>query len=279
VSTKKLIAILGLAAVAVLAFSALAAGTALAKEPAWFVCEKGTAADEFKTHLCGASELEPGGKWILRELLAGETRPFSDKHKAGTTKKLVGELGAVKVVVECNEEDSEGLLIGGAPGLDEITEDLFLGCKVIEPTACTIAAELTLNVPLLTMLVWKNAVNEEALDLVVPEAQPFVTLILTGTGCPAALKEIKVINEVLAEVKPTCEMKEKPELVFPSPPLTKYWTGDPSSRVEHTITPLEVENPVTKEKKKAEFVETKTVELLGAFLDWAFEVCPSGGTL
>jgi hypothetical protein len=285
-----------LSLLAVFALSAVAATSASAHEPTWWVCQKGTAENkEFTDHTC--TTLKAGGGWIEKELsLATEKFEFVSKHKAGAVHKLIGTVFSIKIEIECTEEKDKGEIIGGRPGTDTVTGDEFTGCKVITPAGCLVhspgktAGNIALEVPLTTKLVWKHgtgkvAEEEEALDILKSNATTgrFARLVFeneTGKTCPLP-KEVNVINEVLAEVKPVAKMAVVGELIFPCPPILKYWTGDISSkRAEHTIKQLELEEVGgLKVKGKVEFCETKEVELSGTAAGWAFGVFPAEKTL
>lgn len=301
---KRYISIVGLAALVAFAFSALAAGTASAKEPTWWYCAKGTASVEYENHECKTAK--SGGGWIEHEMkLNTEEVPFVSKHKAGATKRLV--VPALGVEVECPEETDSGNLIGGVPGTDSITSDVFTGCVATKPAnsalepECVVRSsgkavgskEIALSAPLPSRLAWKlkegtEAEEKEALDLLEGKGteKVFVELVFenaVGKTCPFPVSGThKVTGEVLAQAfglgkTPVNEMNTVGEPVFPGcgsgTVLKEYWTGDPPNRVKHTIEGLKVSG------FEAQFCETKEVELSGAFAKWGFDIRPEGNML
>ena len=276
--------IVGLCLVAVFALSAVVAATASAHEPTWWYCAKGTAAKEFTDHTCATEKT--GAGWIEKELVAGEKLPFVSKMASTSLHKLK----ASGNTIECTAEKDKGELIGGVPGKDTVTEKVWEKCVFTGFTGLVCEVEggnITMATPVNTTLRWKGSTGTAALDQFTPTAagEAFATFKVTGRNCPEADKGTYTVKgEALGEVLPvlalTARVVTKGELFFPCTVLTKYWTGDPPNRVEHTLAhKLEMKEPSGTVQVVEEFCERDEVELSGADAGWGFGVFPEGKVL
>lgn len=244
-SFKKMKVVL-VAAVALVAFSAIAASYASATEPVWWV--KG------------------------KVLKAKEEAPFESKQVAGS----VQILKTAGLTIECTKEKDEGNLIGGKPGKG-VTSATYTGCTT--NGGCTVREPIELK-KVRSTLVWKERTGGSVLELFEPSAlTPTIFVEITLEKCTNKLLNgtFPVKGEVLAEV-----LNEKKELVhalakpvetfktgfleFPCPPLKEYWTGDEEpGRKQHTTTSGEpVFKPLEFLKAAAEYCGKVEVFLASA---------------
>lgn len=193
---KQLITMLGLALVAVLAFSAVGAASASAEGPVWIVL------------LLNPEE--------LMVLAAGETEEFLSDGENFV-------LDAPNGNIVCLTEQDKGLIIGGNPGTDLATIE-FLHCFVEGHEEC-LAGNLaapeddTIDVEVRTVLVYPDPLgpnDEEALDAFFPDnettgSDTFVTFTIKEDkfgACPigfggqkvnvvASGTEVTAVGEVL----------------------------------------------------------------------------------
>jgi hypothetical protein len=278
--------ILGLALVAVFAFSAVGSSIASAKEPTWWVCQKGTGSEEFTDHTCTTKQA--GGGWIEKELAAGEHFgvTFEQKSTEAVKKRMKAKVGSITLALTCEKDKGVGDILGGVPGTDKLLSDTFEKCTVVEPTTgCKLENGSIAVAKSNTTLRWRESTNEKALDQIAPETGTvFATFKLEGCLLGIGNGTWSVEGELLALVLPVKAMAVTGELWFseketePCTLVTKYWTGDPPNRVEHTIKPLELNGPLGKGAVE-QFCEVKKVALSGAAAGWAFGVFPQGKTL
>jgi len=273
--------------VAVFAFSAIAAVSASATEPVWWVgCHQvttpGTGA--YGNNTCTT----PGGsKEFSRKLLAGEKAFFKSEQASNKVLKAAG------VTITCLKEVDKGELIGGKPGKD-VTSAKYTECTVTGAAGCKVVEPIEL-VNVRSTLVWKHrgeflnelgekegAPNGEVLDRFEPAAgggKVFVQITLKECTNPILNGAFPVENEVLAEVgflvggvfKPANALAAPPEeavngyLNFPCPPLEEYWTGDELTRAKHNKTEgTPLFTPLTFLGAKAEYCELTKVWLVTA---------------
>jgi hypothetical protein len=166
------IKMLGVALLALFAFSAVAASTASATlRPTWWVCTKEAGVKEFKTADCAAPE-ETGGLWHEKEL-AGT---LQIDVKSGHT--VLYEKGTEAVLCLKDEAtgEIENSVVGGEKvGLNKKVLVKFLECKYVPEPSCLLngaeADKATIETRALdSILGYKDTVAETVVvDIFLPE--------------------------------------------------------------------------------------------------------------
>jgi hypothetical protein len=173
---------------------------------------------------------ENGGEYVG----GWEETVLLDKVLSGEELKLVAKLATSTFVfktaaltIECTGAPANGMIIGGAPGLDDL-EIHFEGCKAVSHPSCTVkssgASSGTILFPAKGELVYigtKKEAEEErgALgDRFTPRTgESFATVELLGSSCPLFTKgEREIKGSVIAEAYPVEKFASVEKLIFPS---------------------------------------------------------------
>jgi hypothetical protein len=240
---KRHIQFLGLALLAVLAFSAMAAAGAQAA-PRWKVATK--------------------------FLESGQTKPLEGKATESSLLAVPG-LG---LTLECKKNTFTSTAVGsaaGSPGTAKATSVTYTECSVKGTTKCTVnsvgqAGGTVKTNALKGELAWLASTGEAAGIRLTPEVGTvFVEIEITGPECPVAQEEaLPVKGSVIGEIKPVATEVTEGEIVFPSPSISRYWTGG-ASRTEHTGVGLTFGGQVATYTGKEVNVKTNGGEAGGVF--------------
>jgi hypothetical protein len=234
-SGKRSIKMLGLALVAALAFSAVAAGAAQANTPRWKV----------------------NGAYLG----SGVKKAFT--VTSGKSTLSAPNLG---LTIVCTSDKGSGSIIGseaGSPGLDEGSVT-YEGCSVEKAAECQVHSPgapvgTIKTVALKSELVWLTELGNEAGVRLFPASGTTFVEIAVEECAAEQTEPLPVTGEVVGKVLPVATEVETGELVFPSPAITTYWTGDKPSRTKHTLS-----NSLHFGGQPATYVSTEKVTLTEA---------------
>jgi hypothetical protein len=230
----KLFKIVGLCFIAAMALSAVvsASASAATKNPKWALCEARTA---------GTGQWENATCTKLGGTKTHETRLLLTENE---TREITAEangvqkLSAAGIVVACKKLKLKAgaVLLGGEPGKDN-ESIIYEECEIEGKPNCKVKNAGGVNGtietnPLTSTLVYSSKEAEEkenqaeTLTLFKPTTgEIFVELFLTGTECPAALREVNlpVKGEVLGTNTEGNVHLVTHELNFPATALKFYW--------------------------------------------------------